>query len=84
MPPRLHAAEPHAQRDSQGAEQLEVAEVVGQELDQALILGFFNIDIDIYTVNTKLFRHLHKLPPPHEIGMFVQKTPLKAGLIACQ
>ena len=48
MPPRLHAAQPHAQRDAQRAEQLEVAEVVGQELDQALVLGFFNIDIEIY------------------------------------
>ena len=51
MPPRVHAAQPHAQRDTQRAEQLEVAEVVGQELDEALVLGFFNIDIDIYTVN---------------------------------
>ena len=48
MPPRLHAAEPHAQRDAQRAEQLEVAEVVGQELDEALVLGFFNIDIEIH------------------------------------
>ena len=48
VPPRLHAAEPHAQRDAQRAEQLEVAEVVGQELDEALVLGFFNIDIEIY------------------------------------
>ena len=79
MPPRLHAAQPHAQRDAQRAEQLEVAEVVGQELDEALVLGFFNIDIDIYTVNRKIFRHLHMLPPPHEIGMFVRKTPLKSG-----
>ena len=46
MPPRVHAAQPHAQRDTQRAEQLEVAEVVGQELDEALVLGFFNYDLD--------------------------------------
>ena len=59
VPPRVHAAQPHAQRDTQRAEQLEVAEVVGQELDEALLLGFFNIDIDIYTVNTKYFCFLN-------------------------